>query len=84
VVRGAQDVLDHLYGAGVRTAPADARPPVESEEAALLALIAEGTDTPAAMARVGLGTEQGLAVLAALELAGYVRREAGGRYSIVP
>jgi DNA processing protein len=84
VVRGAQDVLDHLFGAGVRNAAAEARPPVEGEQAALLALIAEGADVPAAMARAGLDAERGLAALASLELAGYVRREAGGRYGIVP
>ncbi|HEY2770270.1 MAG TPA: DNA-processing protein DprA [Solirubrobacteraceae bacterium] len=84
IVRGAQDVLDHLYGAGIRIAPADSRPPVEGEQAALLALIADGADTPAAMARAGVAVECGLAALAALELAGYVRREAGGRYAIVP
>jgi DNA processing protein len=84
VVRGTQDVLDHLYGAGVRSAPIDARGPVDAEQTALLTLIAEGADTPAAMAQAGLAVERGLAVLASLELAGYVRREAGGRYSIVP
>jgi DNA processing protein len=84
VVRGAQDVLDHLYGAGVRSAPAERRPPVDGEQTALLALIAEGVDTPGAMARAGLAVDRGLAVLASLELAGYVRRQAGGRYSIVP
>jgi DNA processing protein len=82
LVRGPQDVLDHLYGAGVRRAierrapPADLRP--------LLAAIGEGHDTAAALARAGFGIEQGLAALAALELEGYVRRGAGGRFTVAP
>ena len=50
----------------------------------LLAAIAEGEDTRGALARAGLPAEQGLAALASLELAGYVRREPGGRFTVRP
>ncbi|HEY4829427.1 MAG TPA: hypothetical protein VIH85_21870, partial [Solirubrobacteraceae bacterium] len=50
----------------------------------LLAAIAEGHDTTAALARAGFSPDQGLAALAALELHGFVRRSHGGRFSVVP
>ncbi|MBV9944025.1 MAG: hypothetical protein JO262_17995, partial [Solirubrobacterales bacterium] len=58
------------------------QPPAELRN--LLAAIAEGHETAAALARAGFGPDQGLAALAALELGGFVRRGAGGRYSAVP
>jgi DNA processing protein len=83
VVRGPQDVLDHLYGAGARQA-LDTRRAPEPELRPLLAAIADGHDTAAALARAGFGIDQGLAALAALELEGYVRRGAGGRFTVAP
>lgn len=83
LVRGPQDVLDHLFGAGVRRAAQVRREP-PSELRPLLAAIAEGNDTAAALARAGFGPAQGLAALAALELEGYVRRGAGGRFMVAP
>ncbi|MBV9801373.1 MAG: DNA-protecting protein DprA [Solirubrobacterales bacterium] len=83
-VRGAQDVLDQLFGAGVREADDDDRPELAPELRVLLAAIAEGRDTPAALTRAGIAADHGLAALAALELAGYIRRGAGGRFSVVP
>ena len=50
----------------------------------LLDAIAEGHDTAAALVRAGLSPERGLAALASLELAGYVRRAPGGRYAVIP
>jgi DNA processing protein len=82
VVRGAQDVLDRVYGAGVRRVCADRRPELPPELRAVLAAIADGHDTAAALERVGFPLEQGLAALASLELAGYVRREPGGRFAV--
>jgi DNA processing protein len=83
IVRGPQDVLDHLFGAGVRIAgihreqpPAELRP--------LLAAIAEGYDTAAALTRTGFSPTAGLAALSALELRGYVRRGPGGRFVVMP
>ena len=83
VVRGPQDVLDHLFGAGVRQ-PVDERRQPPSELRPLLAAIAEGYETAAALARAGFEADRGLAALAALELGGFVRRGAGGRFSILP
>ena len=84
VVRGAQDVLDGLFGAGARTAVAPARRKLDRELARLLDAIAGGQDTAGALVRVGLSPERGLAALASLELAGYVRRQPGGRYAVIP
>jgi DNA processing protein len=82
VVRAPQDVLDHLFGEGVRRAPAREKPDLAPELRVLVAAIAEGHDTSAALQRAGLSPQQGLAALASLELAGYVRREAGGRFAV--
>jgi DNA processing protein len=83
LVRGPQDVLDHLFGAGERTAREPRRQP-PAELAPLLAAIADGHESTAALARAGVRPEQGLAALAALELGGFVRRGAGGRFTVVP
>ena len=84
VVRGPQDVLDELFGAGVRIAGAAEPRQPPRELRLLLAAIAAGTETAAALARAGFSPDQGLAALAALELGGFVRRGAGGRFSVVP
>jgi DNA processing protein len=84
VVRDAQDVLDALFGTGVRTAAARPKAELDPEDAKLLDVIAGGVDTAEALARAGLSVERGLAALASLELAGYIRREPGGRFSAVP
>ncbi|MDQ2895928.1 MAG: hypothetical protein M3Y09_09835, partial [Actinomycetota bacterium] len=62
-----------------RPQPGDALP--EAQRALLVAL-AEGQPTEGALARAGLGTEAGLAALAALELTGLIRREAGGSWTV--
>lgn len=81
LVRGPQDVLDHIFGAGVRkAAPPRGEPAAELQ--ALLAAVAEGHDTLAALARAGFEPETGLRGLATLELGGYVRRGAGGRFTV--
>ncbi len=84
VVRGPQDILDRLFGPGARTAGLERRAPLEPPLQRLLAAIAEGRDTLAALNRAGLDPGEGLAALASLELAGYVYREQGGRYSVLP
>jgi DNA processing protein len=83
MVRGPQDVLDHLYGAGERVAAAPRRQP-PPELRSLLAAIAEGHETAAALGRAGFEPDKGLAALAALELEGFVRRGAGGRFRVAP
>jgi DNA processing protein len=84
VIRGAQDVLDALFGAGARQTMLAGRPDLADEQARLLGAIAAGHDTTRALTQAGLSPEQGLAALASLELAGYVRRGAGGRYAVIP
>jgi hypothetical protein len=49
----------------------------------LLEILAEGHDAPTALALAGLDADAGLAALASLELAGRIRRQAGGRFLIV-
>jgi DNA processing protein len=82
VVRDTQDVLDHLFGAGVRRVRRRARTSLPPEMRVLLRAIADGCEPGAALERAGLEPREGLAALAALELAGYVRREAGGRFAV--
>jgi len=84
VVRGPQDVLDHLFGAGERTASAEPRAEPSAELVPLLKAIAAGHDTVAALTRAGFGPDTGLAALAALELGGFVRRGVGGRFRVAP
>ncbi len=82
VVRHVQDVLDCIFGVGVRGAPRPhQRPELSPELQLLLAAITDGGDGAAAVTRAGLTPQQGLAALASLELAGYVRREPGGRFT---
>jgi predicted Rossmann fold nucleotide-binding protein DprA/Smf involved in DNA uptake len=84
VVRGPQDVLDALFGAGMRAATGDDRPELTEELALLLAGLADGRGTSAALIRAGYEPDEGIAALASLELAGYLRRDGGGRYAVVP
>lgn len=84
VVTSTQDVLDAIHGPGVRLVPVGGpRPRISSPERRLLDEIAGGLDTPAALARAGFPLEGLLLDLAKLELAGYVRRGAGGRITPV-
>lgn len=85
VIRGAQDVLDVLFGAGARTAP----PPrdasiLEPGLRRLLAEVAAGTATPAALTAAGFALDAALAGLAELEVGGFVKRGAGGEYVAMP
>jgi len=85
VIRGPQDVLDALFGAGARLAQERQRPPLEDDGTrALLEAMAAGHDGADALARAGLAADRGLAALAALELGGYIRREPGGRFVVLP
>jgi DNA processing protein len=84
VVRGPQDVVDELFGAGVRMVAADSRPALSGELRRVLDAVARGHDTTGAFGRAGIGVQEGLRALAELELAGYVARGAGGRWRVVP
>jgi DNA processing protein len=77
------DVLVALFNEERRWPP-DLSRPRDPELIPLFDAIGDGYELPAAFAEAGLGAEEGLAALAALEMGGYVRRQAGGRYCIVP
>jgi DNA processing protein len=84
LIDGPQEVLDLLFEAGPPTAQRDERPELTGELRALLVAVEEGHDTPAALRRQGILPERSLAGLASLELAGYVQRGAGGRFTVLP
>jgi DNA processing protein len=67
-----------------RRLPPELRRPHQPDLIPLFDAIADGFEVPAAFAEAGLDAEEGLAALAELEIGGYVRRQAGGRYSIRP
>jgi len=84
LVRGAQDVLDALFGVGgapaVRRADAT---DLEPHLAALLDAVAGGRDTVAALAGASPeAARRAFVDLTELELRGLVRREVGGRYAV--
>lgn len=83
LIRGPQDVLDGLFGAAARRAPARPGPPLPPPLQTLIEALAEGHETSAALGRAGLSADGGLAALASLELAGRIRREPGGRFSVL-
>jgi DNA processing protein len=84
LVRDGQDVLDAVFGAGIRRAGAAPRGELDPEQEQLLEAVASGRDTMDALARDGIEPERALAALAALELGGYIRREPGGRFGVQP
>jgi DNA processing protein len=84
LVQGPEEVLDALFGAAAPTVVADRRPDLDPGHAAVLAAIGNGEDTPDALLRCERLTAGALSSLAWLELAGYIRREPGGRYSVIP
>lgn len=82
LIRDPQDILDAVFGAGTRTVLDPVLNGLRDEQRELLEAIRSGTDTLAALvARGGAGAEA-LTLLAELELAGCVRRAAGGRYVV--
>lgn len=84
LVQGPEDVLELLFGEGCARHVPDHRPALEASQRAVFEALAAGAPSGVALARAGLGPEEGLAVLAGLELSGCVRREAGGRYLVLP
>lgn len=84
VIRGAQDVLDCLYGVGVRVASADRRVTLTPEQARLLEALGGGQAPASALRHARIPSEHGLTILSELELAGWIRRGAGGSFAVVP
>jgi DNA processing protein len=85
LIAGPDDVLDALFGVGGRSSVAPAaRPALEPGLQRLLDALADGHGTMESFAIAGLGPDRGLTALAVLELAGRIRRQAGGRFSAVP
>jgi DNA processing protein len=82
VIRGAQDVLDALVGAGARrTIRTPTGPSLEPELAGVLDLIERGTSNADALAREAQIDPALLAgALLRLELSGYLRSDWSGRY----
>jgi len=84
-VRDARDVVEGLFGAGtlraLAPAPRRALPP---ELCAVLEAVGEGDDSVPRLCARGFAADTALAAFAELELLGYVRRGAGGRYAVVP
>jgi DNA processing protein len=82
VIRGAQDVLDALVGAGARrTVRAPTGPSLGPELASVLDLIERGASNADALAREAQIEPGVLAgALLRLELSGYVRSDWSGRY----
>jgi DNA processing protein len=84
VVRGPQDVLELLFGEAARSHVPERRPRLDPELEAVLEAISSGRDSAEALTRSGLDPGAGLAALASLELAGYIRRDPGGRFTVLP
>lgn len=78
------DVLKVLFEAPPRLRPPGLDRPGDPSLVGLFEALADGWEIPDAFTEAGLDAERGLAALAALEMSGHVRRQAGGRYTIVP
>jgi DNA processing protein len=93
VVRGAQDVLDAVFGAGARVVTADTRVAPTPRQVVLLREIGAGRDTVAKLSEGAFtadsridrcAPQEVMTDLAALELARWVRLGAGGRFTVLP
>lgn len=84
LIERTQDVLDELFGEGAVTYQESVRPPLTEELERLLNAVGAGHQTLAELTRQGFAAEQALAGLSELELYGYLRREPGGRFSVLP
>ena len=80
LVTGPQDVLDLLYGVGVRHVPCAQPPALDEDERTVLELVARGTGLDELATRTGFDAARIRATLARLELYGRVRRAASGAY----
>jgi DNA processing protein len=82
VIRGGQDVLDSLLGAGAVTLEPREGPAVEPELASALDAVERGAATQDAIARAaGLDAPGAATALTRLELIGLVSSDSAGRYT---
>jgi DNA processing protein len=85
LVAGPRDVFETLFELGARFTPTSTtREPLPKHLERLLGALAEGHDTQAALVAAELPADRGLAALSELELAGRIRRGAGGRFAVLP
>jgi DNA processing protein len=80
LVTGAQDVLDELFGVGMRTAAGPAPAPTDPALAQVLAGIEDGRSAGEIALAAGLSPGETRAALARLEAEGLVRRSGLGGY----
>jgi DNA processing protein len=81
LIRGAQDVLDRLLGVGME-AVRRWGPSLEPELARVAEAVERGSSTCDAVAvALGAPPQEAAIALARLELLGYVRTDAAGRYT---
>jgi DNA processing protein len=78
------DVLKVLFEDPPRLRPPGLDRPGDPSLIPLLEALADGYELRDAFTEAGLDAEGGLAALASLEIGGYVRRQAGGRYTVLP
>jgi DNA processing protein len=78
------DVLKVLFEDPPRLRPPGLDRPGDPSLIPLFEALADGWEVPDAFTEAGLDVERGLAALAELEMTGHVRRQAGGRYTILP
>ena len=80
VVRGVQEVLDELYGVGVRPAARAAPARLDAVEARLLDAVEAGVGLAGLSETAGLPAREVRGAMARLEVAGLVRRSGLGGY----
>lgn len=81
LIRDVPDVLDLLYGVGVKPPQRNPAHVLDARLGVLLTLVRAGCDTPQRLANRGVPLHEALIGLTELELAGAVRRTLGGRYT---
>lgn len=84
LIRDAQDVLDVLFGVGVRTISArDRADTLEPHLRRIYDAVAAGDETVTALVESGIELQVATVALGQLELGGHLRRDLAGRYVAV-
>ncbi|MFZ0040987.1 MAG: DNA-processing protein DprA, partial [Solirubrobacteraceae bacterium] len=84
LVRGPEDVVETIFGAGARPVGRPPRPRLEPQLQALLDALADTRHPAEAIDAAGLDLDRGLTALAELELGGRIAREPGGGFTVMP